>query len=350
MSWGRAGRRSSSRRAKDRDELSRIRLDEDFIRQAPVVELSAEQRAAIRRDERRERVEEGRRRTTHAVRRHRWAKLRRRVPAVLGVLAAVSFLGWLVVQSGQVLQPSPPLPVPADPGAERIESGGEITELPSPGHEEASAPLGQPPPHAGASDKFSFMRVRPGSATPVAYDPCRPIHLVVNARTAPPKGEVVLNEALDSVRRATGLAIVVDGSTDEAPNPKRPPYQPDRYGDRWAPVLVAWSDPVESPALAADVAGTGGSLALAVGDDQVYVTGAVTLDGPQIGQILDRRGGGPQARAVILHELGHLVGLDHVADTTQVMSPQRTPDRVSYAAGDLSGLALLGQGKCFPTV
>ena len=309
------------------------------------------QRAAKRRrDELRERVEEGRRQTTRAVRLHRWAKLRRRTPAVVAVLVVVSFLGWLIVQTGQVRRPSPSLPIPADSGAERLDYAGEILEFPPPSPEQASRPLGQPAPLAVASEKFTFMRVRPGSTTPVAYDPCRPIHVVVNARTAPPKAATILNEALDSVRRATGLAFVVDGPTGEAPNPKRPPYQPDRYPDRWAPVLVAWSDPVESPALAADVAGTGGSLALTVGDDRVYITGGVTLDGPQIAQILDQPRGRAQARAVILHELGHLVGLDHVPYTTELMSPERDRDRVSYGAGDLSGLALLGQGRCFPTV
>jgi hypothetical protein len=351
VSWRRAGRRSSNRRTRDEDELGRIRLDEDFVREARVIELSAEQRAAKRRrDGLRQRMEEGRRQTTHAVRLHRRTKRRRRAPAVVAVLVAVSLFGWLVAQSGLLLRPSSSLPIPTDRGAERFEYAGEILEFPSPSHEQASGPLGQPAPLAVASDKFRFMRLRPGSTTPVAYDPCRPIHVVVNARTAPPKAAVILNEALDSVRRATGLALVVDGPTDEAPNPKRPPYQPSRYADRWAPILVAWSDPVESPALAGDVAGTGGSLALTVGDDRVYVTGVVALDGPQIAEILDRRGGRAQARAVILHELGHLVGLDHVPYTTELMSPERDRDRLSYGAGDLSGLALLGQGKCFPAV
>jgi hypothetical protein len=295
-------------------------------------------------------MEAGRRETTHAVRLERWAMLRRRVPAVLAVLVVVSFLGWLIVQSGQIRQPSSTLRIPTDSGAERLEYTGELLEFPPPSQEQAATPLGQPAPLAVASDKFSFMRLRPGSNTPVAYDPCRPIHLVVNARTGPPKAAVILNEALDSLRRATGLTFVVDGQTDEAPSPKRPPYQPDRDPDRWAPVLVAWSDPVESPVLAGDVAGTAGSLALTVGDDRVYVTGGVTLDGPQIAEILDQRGGRAQARAVILHELGHLVGLDHVPYTTELMSPLRDRDRLSYGAGDLSGLALLGQGECFPTI
>jgi hypothetical protein len=350
VSWRRGGRRSSNHRTIDGDELT-IPIDDDFVRQARVVELSAEQRAAKRRrDELRRRVEEGRRQTTHAVRLHRWTKLRRSVPAVVAVLIVLSFLAWLVAQNGQIREPSSSLPIPTDSGAERLEYDGEILEFPPPSQEQALSPLGQPAPLTVASDKYRFMRVRPGSTAPVAYDPCRPIHVVVNARTAPPKAAVILTEALDAVRRATGLAFVVDGPTDEAPDPRRPPYQPDRYAERWAPVLVAWSDPVEFPALAGDVAGTGGSLAITVGDDRVYVTGGVTLDGPQVAGILDRRGGRAQARAVILHELGHLVGLDHVPYTDELMSPERDRDRVSYGAGDLSGLALLGQGKCFPMV
>ena len=281
---------------------------------------------------------------------HRRAKLRRRVPAAAAALVVLSLLGWLVAQTGVFRQPSSSLAIPTDPGGQRLEYTGEIAEFPTPSQEQASEPLGRPAPLAVTSDKFSFMRVRPGSAAPVAYDPCRPIHVVVNARTATAKAAGILNEALDSVRQATGLVFVVDGPADEAPSPGRPPYQPDRYGDRWAPVLVAWSDPVEAPTLAGDVAGTAGSLALNVGEDRVYVTGSVALDGPQIAEILDQRGGRAQARAIVLHELGHLVGMDHVPYTTELMNPRRERERISYGPGDLSGLALLGQGKCFPEI
>lgn len=49
---------------------------------------------------------------------------------------------------------------------------------------------------------------------------------------------------------------------------------------------------------------------------------------------------------MILHELGHLVGLDHVDDETQLMYPHAAKQR-GFAAGDLRGLHELGLGACF---
>lgn len=56
----------------------------------------------------------------------------------------------------------------------------------------------------------------------------------------------------------------------------------------------------------------------------------------------------PLARAVILHELGHLVGLDHVTAPKQVMYPETQLVSTSLGAGDLTGLSLLGSGACQP--
>lgn len=194
------------------------------------------------------------------------------------------------------------------------------------------------------------MLVRPGSSVPVAYDPCRPIHVVVNSRTAPAGGERLFAEALEALRIASGLAFTMDGSTSEEPDEKREPHQRERYPDRWAPVLVAWSDPVESPRLAGDTAGYAGSFPFPSGADRVYVTGGVTLDGPQFQKILGRRDGHGVARAIIQHELGHLVGLAHIADRSQLMNPDGVEGLAAYGPGDLAGLAALGQGKCFPQI
>jgi len=49
----------------------------------------------------------------------------------------------------------------------------------------------------------------------------------------------------------------------------------------------------------------------------------------------------------VLHELGHLVGLAHVSDPTQLMYPQSS-GVLDLAAGDLTGLAQLGAGECVP--
>ncbi len=77
------------------------------------------------------------------------------------------------------------------------------------------------------------------------------------------------------------------------------------------------------------------------------VTGfTFVLDGQDLAPELDRRGGRVQVRSVVLHEIGHLLGLDHVADPSQVMYEFSSPDVTAYQAGDLAGLEALGTGRC----
>jgi hypothetical protein len=78
---------------------------------------------------------------------------------------------------------------------------------------------------------------------------------------------------------ATGLRFVYDGSTSEAPSRQRSPYQPERYGDRWATVLISWTTPSENPDFAADVLGQAGSTPVGLPyQSSAYVTGEVELD------------------------------------------------------------------------
>jgi predicted Zn-dependent protease len=57
--------------------------------------------------------------------------------------------------------------------------------------------------------------------------------------------------------------------------------------------------------------------------------------------------GVPAYVPVLRHELGHLLGLDHIDDRGQPMYPT-TGAVVTYQDGDLAGLARLGKGACAP--
>ena len=157
------------------------------------------------------------------------------------------------------------------------------------------------------------------------------------------KGAVAL------VSKATGLRFVFDGPTSETPSRQRPLYQPKMYGDRWAPVLISWVTPSENPDFAAGVTGEGGSAHTGLPTQPTaYVTGAVQLDAGQMAAILKRPHGKQVVRGIVLHELGHLVGLGHVTDTTQLMYPQSQAGVTGFGSGDLAGLAALGRGACLP--
>lgn len=219
----------------------------------------------------------------------------------------------------------------------------------------ADAPLGTPGPGRGTgegdSDAFAFTATQEGGSAPVTYDPCVPIHLVVDPRTMVEDGMKLLDEALERVREATGLVFVVDGlveGSETAPEADEDKDEEDlRAPDGgWVPVAVTWSDPGASPTLDDGVAGYAGSASVERDGHRWFVTGSVVLDGPQLEQILDRRGGWKSARAVVMHEVGHLVGLDHVDAPGQLMQPEGEDGLDDWGAGDLTGLAAVGSGRC----
>ena len=160
------------------------------------------------------------------------------------------------------------------------------------------------------SGGYRFMQTDKNG--PLRYDPCRPIHYVIRDHATPAGGKAALQTAIAAVSQATGLKFFYDGVTAEVPSVKRSPYQPARYGDKWAPVLIAWTDPLEDPRLAGVVAGLGGSQPITRVDgsgtsETAYVTGSISLDTPDLTAIFARSDGATEVTAIIKHELGHLV-------------------------------------------
>lgn len=202
---------------------------------------------------------------------------------------------------------------------------------------------------AAARSSYTFARFQADGTTPVTYDPCRPIHYVIRPQGAPAGGTEVVRSAISRVSEATGLRFVYDGATSEAPSFPRQIEQPGRYQGRWAPVLIAWVIPGEDPTLGAGTAGAGGSASIALPNQRrAFVTGAVQLDAENMASLMKRTNGKDLARGIVLHELGHVVGLTHIDDATQLMYPRSRAGVTDFGSGDLTGLAALGKGTCQP--
>lgn len=213
----------------------------------------------------------------------------------------------------------------------------------------SAARLARPAPAPGGRGGYRLLELQDdGSGRPVSWDPCRPIHYVIRAAGAPPGGQLAITRAITRVEQVTGLRFTFDGSTQEVPRPGRPTVDAARYGERWSPVLISWTDPGEYLQMKG-YAGLGGpdTVAGSTPGHLRYVSGVVLLNRQYLSQVATWDDGQARIDAVVLHEFGHLAGLDHVTDPSQLMYRQPTPQVGGFAAGDRRGLALLSNGPCF---
>lgn len=268
---------------------------------------------------------------------------RKRSRTFLKIAVGATVVTGLVLATGGLKSPGGP----GLPGTSPIIAAGSAN-APKPGNEEASHRLlpASPVPFGGEGRSVHFLGHQRASAKPVSWSPCRPIHYVVRPDNAPAGGAELIDASVRLVSAATGLSFVNDGPTREGPTADREYYQPQRYGKRWAPVLITWATADEVPDFGIDIVGEAEAAgALTPSGDKTYVTGTLALDASRLTQMI-QRGQARTATAVVLHELGHLVGLAHVNDPTQVMYPRAAVAVTTYGQGDLAGLAELGRGAC----
>jgi len=193
---------------------------------------------------------------------------------------------------------------------------------------------------------YSFLEAQRGGCLPVRFNPCEPIHYVVNATLAPAGALDDLREAIRRVEEATGLTFVNDGPTDEAAALNRPVAQPQRYGNRWAPILVVWD---HGAAFRMELTNPAGGRSVPV--EGVSVSGELIVNVDATAEDHGRSrpangfGEGSTWGRIFIHELGHIVGLGHVARSDEIMFSELGVQRgeAVFQAGDLMGLRLLGK-------
>jgi len=152
-----------------------------------------------------------------------------------------------------------------------------------------------------------------------------------------------VREAVARVRAATGLDIVVIGAFGGyAPNWnfEAAPIHPDD------PISVSWQDGDAIAELTDHTAGLGGSRVITnPNGSQRRVAGTIAASRDYY-TLLTERGDHSEALAVLLHEFGHVFGLDHVDSPRELMYEDNN-DLTTFGPGDLQGLRRLGQGPCF---
>jgi len=209
----------------------------------------------------------------------------------------------------------------------------------------------------GSPRAYSVYRMTEAPAAMGRWDPCTPIGYRVNSALAGQGAVVDVREAVRRLSWATGLTFVYRGRTTVVPQAE--------WDDAAYPadtqVIVAWVRPAQTllwPEGTITVngqdttVGTGGAWHVHARDSAGRLWGRYSRGYALLNARVTLPAGfaaigrsGSRGRE-IMHELGHMVGLDHphLADREQIMFPELTRRPGRWGRGDLAGLRSVGAG------
>ncbi|MEO8264863.1 MAG: hypothetical protein ABI706_05045 [Ilumatobacteraceae bacterium] len=210
-------------------------------------------------------------------------------------------------------------------------TGTEVATV-LPPHVPLTGPSGPP-----TTQPFKFAAVFNGLA--VRWNPCRAIRYLVNLGGYGSSFRAVIAEAVERLEAATGLPLVPVGDTPFMPRLNNGGQFPTGNSE----LVIALGDPQQSDLVGGSIIGRASTVFNPATSEMLrasIVVNMVALNSDPWSSV----GTGP----VLLHELAHAVGLDHVQDPTQLMNASASSGGpTTYGAGDLTGLSKVGAaGGC----
>ena len=192
---------------------------------------------------------------------------------------------------------------------------------------------------------------------PVRWNPCQEaITYTVNTAAARQKGKPkavarakAQSEVITAVGRvsaATGIPFRFAGATTEIP--RGPGDAWTRTQDASDEIVIAYvaqgQASTRSDLMGSGAWGMGGQVYAYEGSTVIAGRGFVLVDRDKARRLKPGFGPGLRRGNLVLHELAHVMGLEHVADRAQLMNPNMTTSTPNgFAAGDRAGLAQVGR-------
>jgi hypothetical protein len=224
----------------------------------------------------------------------------------------------------------------------------------------AASPSTSPAVAATSDYKVATQTLPDGKNVVARWNPCQTITFRVNPNWVGPS-TTARNAAIADVKTAfarasaaTGITFRYAGTTTEIPKDT---------STRWyarqtsAEIVVAWVNPSSSTAKTNLLGKSGSSYASGtggyafkywkVGSDPwkgASGRGFVVINALQNSKFRAGFGSGSTRGALLMHEIGHSLGMLHVGATSQLMYPTvLSRSTTGYASGDLAGLKRVGR-------
>ena len=201
-----------------------------------------------------------------------------------------------------------------------------------------------------ATYSVQYLTLSNGHKVVARWNPCRTHTYKVNLASVPTatRAAVLLETqtALRVLGTKTGILFTYKGATTEIP-------RIGSYTKQSAEIIVAFTTPLKTNYLYGTADARGGNAAImkmtSNGTTTTYtagiIKGFVVVDTAKLMRSYKAGfGTGVRRGNLMLHELGHVVGLNHVVNARLLMNPMLSSySPYGYATGDAAGLSVVGR-------
>lgn len=177
------------------------------------------------------------------------------------------------------------------------------------------------------------------SGVVVRWNPCRRISVRLNPGPYGAAGAGELRRALQLAAQGSGLQLVEVGSTRWFPTRPGAPGQRAATG---ADLVVGYADPARTTYFGGGF-GQGGYRTRQGQDTALQIVDGTAFVAADARMSPGFRPDGHSRGMLLLHEVGHALGLGHTADAAQVMAQRPRGTTPEYQRGDLTGLSKVGR-------